>query len=159
MPVRQTGRLQRQRFFRSERLGVEPPEALWFGDKISAFMSPNKKLVETYLTTRGRLADRSKMGSLLTEDAEWIEWGDGVPETGVRTRGKVAFVQALGDRELEFEITRMTEESNVVVAEGRVRMPKPEGGMLKLRFCNIFELENGRVRRVDSWAVPLKDSA
>lgn len=123
------------------------------------FMSPNKKLIETYLATRGRLSDRSKMDSLLSEDAEWIEWGDGVPETGVRTSGRAAFVRALGDRELQFEISRLTEEGNVVVAEGKVRMLKPEGGILKLRFCNIFELENGKVRRVDSWAVPLTDSA
>ena len=126
---------------------------------VSLIMSSNRQVVETYLATRGKLSDRPKMASLLTEDAEWIEWGDGVPETGARTSGRAAFIQALGDRELQFEITRMTEEGNVVVAEGKVRMLKPEGGVLKLRFCNVFELEHGKVKRVESWAVPVSDSA
>jgi ketosteroid isomerase-like protein len=90
---------------------------------------------------------------------EWIEWGDGVPASGVRTQGRAAVVQNLGDEEIPTEITRMTEEDNVVVAEGIVRMPKKAGGILIIRFCDIFELENGKVKRLNSYAVKVKDSA
>lgn len=117
-------------------------------------MSSNKKIVETYLTT----ADRSKVAGLLADDVEWIEWGDGVPPTGVRTRGKVAFIQNFGTDELRTEIARIVEEGNVVVAEGTVRVLKKDGHELSVRFCNIFELENGKVKRLSSFGALLKSA-
>ncbi len=117
-------------------------------------MSPNKKVVETYLGT----IKRSEIASLLADDVEWVEWGDGVPASGARTKGKVAFLQNFGDDELRSEITRMTEEANVVVAEGIVRVHKKDGTMLAVRFCDIFELEKGKVKRLDSFGALLKDS-
>lgn len=51
---------------------------------VSAIMSPNKKLVETYLTT----SDKPKRGPLLADDVEWVEWVDGVPSSGAITRGR-----------------------------------------------------------------------
>lgn len=115
-------------------------------------MSPNKKLIETYL------ASRSNIPALLTDDAEWVEWGDGVPASGVRTRGKAAFIQNLGHPKLGSEVERMIEENNVVVAEGIVHVPKQEGGVMTFRFCDIFELENGKVKRLSSFAAQIKDS-
>ncbi|MCI4342124.1 MAG: nuclear transport factor 2 family protein [Thermoplasmata archaeon] len=118
-------------------------------------MSPNKKVIETYLSS----TDRSKVAPLLAEDVEWIEWGDGVPPTGVRTRGKDAFIQNFGTDELRSQITRMTEEDNVVVAEGTVRVHKKEGGILTVQFCDIFELENGKVKRLSTFGALVKDPA
>ena len=86
-------------------------------------MSPNKRVIETYLASW----DRSKVASLLADDVEWVEWGDGVPATGVRHRGKAEFISNFGDDELETDIARMTEEDNVVVAEGTVRVHKKDG--------------------------------
>jgi uncharacterized protein len=120
----------------------------------SALMSPNKKVIETHLTS----TDRSRVAELLADDVEWIEWGDGVPATGVRTRGKVAYMQNLGDDEFPTQITRMTEENNVVVAEGTVRVIKKDGHNLTVQFCDIFELENGQIKRKSSFAVRVKDS-
>ena len=122
---------------------------------VTTVMSPNKKLIETYMAC----TDRSKVAPLLTDDAEWVEWGDGVPASGVRSRGKVAFLENYGDQELLTQITRMMEENNVVVAEGTVRVPKKEGGFLMFRFCDIFELENGKVKRLTSFAAEIKNSA
>jgi uncharacterized protein len=117
-------------------------------------MSPNKRVIETHLTS----TDRSRVAGLLADDVELIEWADGVPATGVRTRGKVAYMQTLGDDELPTEITRMTEENNVVVAEGTVRVPEKDGRDLTVQFCDIFELENGPIKRKSSFAARVKDS-
>jgi ketosteroid isomerase-like protein len=117
-------------------------------------VSPNKKLVEAYLGH----TDRSKAAALLADDVEWIEWGDGVPASGVRTSGKAAFVANFGDDELRTQVHRMTEENNIVVAEGTVRVTKKDGQELTVRFCNIFELENGKVKRLNSFGALLKDS-
>jgi len=122
-------------------------------------MSANKKLVETYLTYRARAADRSKVGPLLTDDVEWIEWADGVPPSGARTQGKSAVLQNLGDNDLRIQITRMTEEGNVVVAEGTVRVTRKEGGDLTLQVCNIYEIENGKMKRMQSYLATTTDSA
>jgi len=123
-------------------------------EAIPTSMSPNKKLIETYMTT----VDRSKAAESLADDVEWIEWGDGVPATGVRTQGKAAFIQNFGDDELRTQITRMTEENNVVVVEGTVHVHKKEGRDLTLQYCNIFELENGKVKRLNSFGALIKDS-
>jgi len=118
-------------------------------------MSPNKKVIEAYMAS----TDRSTVASLLAEDVEWIEWGDGVPATGVRTRGKAAFLQNFGTDELTSEILRMTEEGNVVAVEGIAHVHKKEGNELHVRFVNIFELENGKVQRLTSFGAVLKDTA
>jgi len=119
-----------------------------------ATLSPNKKTVEAYLSM-----GRSKSGSLMTDDVEWVEWVDGVSPTGAVSKGKAAVIGNPGDDELHNEITRMTEEGNVVVVEGVCHVTKKDGSSLNVRFCNIFELKNGKVRRLDSFGALLKGSA
>ncbi len=118
-------------------------------------MSPNKKLVETYLT----ITDRSKLAPLLADDVEWIEWGDGVPASGVITRGKEAYLKNYGDDELRGEVHRLTEENNVVVAEGTAHVTKKDGSSLSVRYVDIFDLENGKIIRKSSFGALVKDSA
>ena len=121
---------------------------------VMAVLSPNKKLVEAYLN-----ADRSKSGALMTDDVQWVEWVDGVPPAGSVNKGKAAVMGNPGDDQLRNEITRMTEEGNVVVVEGICHVTKKDGNTLKVRSCNIFELKNGKVKRQDSFGALLKDSA
>ena len=117
-------------------------------------MSANKRLIETYLTT----TDKSKLGPLLTDDVEWVEWGDGVPSGGMITRGRDAFIKNYGDNELRGEVHRLTEENNVVVAEGTAHVTKKDGSSLSVRYVNIFEIENGKIRRKSSFGALLQDS-
>lgn len=45
-------------------------------------------------------------------------------------------------------VTRMIEEDDVVVAEGSVRTQKRDGGALSLRFCDVFVMQAGKIRRL-----------
>jgi uncharacterized protein len=118
-------------------------------------MSTNKKLIETYLAT----TDKSKIGALLADDVEWVEWGDGVPSSGAVTRGKDAYIKNYGDDELRDEVHRLTEENNVVVAEGTAHVTKKDGHTLSVRYVDIFELERGKIKRKSSFGARIKDSA
>lgn len=116
-------------------------------------MSANKELVQGYFAAKG-----TDYASLLAEDVELVDWDSGVPATGAVTRGRAAFVENRGNRAARsgFEITRMTEEGNIVVAEGFVRGTRKDGGSWLVHFCDTFEIESGRVKRVSSHGADLK---
>lgn len=117
-------------------------------------MSPNKQVVEKYLHSLSS-GDRATLLSCLTEDAERIEWATGYPTSGVPLRGKAAFNQSIdeppGGWPLRIETIRMTEENNVVVVECVVRVPMKDGGLLTVRALDVFDLENGKVKRVQAF--------
>ena len=50
-------------------------------------------------------------------------------------------------------MTRVTEENEVVVAEGFVRAERKGGEFLDLAFCDVFEMQDGRIRRLTSYLV------
>ena len=101
----------------------------------------------------------AQAAEFLADDFEWIEWGDGVPPGGARTQGKTAFIQNYGDYELRNDINRVIEEGNVVVVEGVAHVTKKDGKKFNVQFCNIFELENGKIKRKSSYGALIKDSA
>lgn len=117
-------------------------------------MSQNKKLIETYMATR----DKSKLGPLLADDVEWIEWVDGVPTSGAITRGKEAVIKNYGDDDLHSDLHRITEEGNVVVAEGTAHVLKKDGKKFDVRFVDIFEIEQGKITRKSSFGALLKQA-
>jgi ketosteroid isomerase-like protein len=121
---------------------------------ISIAKSPNKKVVEAYMVGLSNL-DRPALLSCLADDVERVEWADGIDGSGVAQIGKAAVIQNIdrpADVAMRSEITRMTEENNVVVAESMVRLSKKESGVfLTLRVCSIYELENGKIRKVNSF--------
>lgn len=116
--------------------------------------TPNKELVRSYYESKG-----TEYARLLADDVELIDWDPGVPASGAVTRGKAAYVQNRGNREFQSQIVRMTEEGNVVVVEGFARGSKKGGGPWTVRFCDIYELENGRVQRVSTHGVEVKELA
>ena len=123
-------------------------------------MSRNKKVVEKWLEGLGRL-DRSALQSCLAEDAERVEWADGFPESGVPQRGRAAIIKNLdrpADVAVSFELMRLTEEGDVVVAEGMAHIVPKGSAPMTLKFCDIFEFERGKVRRLDSFTAKIKDS-
>ncbi len=116
-------------------------------------MSPNKKVVETYIDGLGRM-DRAALLSCLAEDVERVEWAEGFPGSGIPVRGRTAVIQNLdrpADVALQIEIARMTEENDVVVAEGTARVTKKGSAPVTVRTLSVFEFEGGRMKRLDSF--------
>jgi ketosteroid isomerase-like protein len=119
-------------------------------------MSSNKQTVQRYIDGFNK-NDHEQILSCLTDDVEWT-----IP--GVfHVIGKEAF-----DKEIEndafvgnpvVEITRMTEENDVVIAEGTVRVAWKTGGFLNAVFCDAFEMENTRIRHLVSYLVTLDQEA
>jgi ketosteroid isomerase-like protein len=116
-------------------------------------MSVNKKMVGRYMDGFGR-SDHEQVLSCLTDDVEWE-----IPGM-FHVRGKEAF-----DKHIENEgfvdspaitVSRLTEEDNVVVAEGLVRTQRKDGTFLNLAFCDVFELEGGKIRRLISYLMETK---
>jgi ketosteroid isomerase-like protein len=116
-------------------------------------VTENKRTIEQYMAGF-RASDHAQILSCLTEDVEWE-----IPGM-FHSRGKAAY-----DREIENDafvgrpdilVTRMIEEDDVVVAEGSVRTHKRDGGALSLRFCDVFEMEAGRIRRLTSYLTDFK---
>ena len=53
-------------------------------------------------------------------------------------------------------IVRMVEENDVVIAEGAVRCKKREGGFLNAVFCDVFCMQNAKIKRLTSYLIELK---
>jgi ketosteroid isomerase-like protein len=108
-------------------------------------MSENKKTIEQYIDGFNTL-NHAQILDCLTEDVEWVMPGF------FHHVGKEAF-----DKEIEnpafsgapvVTIKRMTEENNVVIAEGTVLAQKASGEKLPLIFCDVFEMRNGKIQKL-----------
>ena len=111
-------------------------------------MSENKRTVETYLEGF-RKSDHAMILSCLTDDIEWEMPGY------FHLHGKKEF-----DNEIENdaftgspEIThvRLIEEDNVVVAQGSVRAHFKNGNLLNAVFCDVFEMQNGKIKKLKTY--------
>jgi len=111
-------------------------------------LTENKRTVDRYMAGF-RVSDHAEILSCLTEDVEWE-----IPGM-LHSRGKAAF-----DKEIENDafvgrpdivVTRVIEEDDVVVAEGSVRTQKRDGSVVRLRFCDVFLMEAGKIRRLTSY--------
>lgn len=99
--------------------------------------------------------DHAEILSCLTDDVEWV-----VP--GIfHLAGKTAFDKEIENDAFignpEIKVTRMTEEGDVVVAEGSVRSARRDGGVLNAVFCDVFEMRNARIRHVTSYLMEIKE--
>jgi len=117
-------------------------------------MSENKKTVEKYMEGFNK-SNHKQILSCLTEDVEWILPGV------FHLRGKDAF-----DKEIEnpaFEgkpeivVTRMIEENNIVVAEGTVRAKKKDAECINLVFCDVFEMQISKIKKLISYLMEIKE--
>jgi uncharacterized protein len=119
-------------------------------------MSANQKTVEKYIDGFNK-SDHAQILSCLTDDVEWVMPG------AFHLRGKEAF-----DKEIENEaftgkpvvtITRMTEQNQVVIAEGTVQAAWRNGGVLNAVFCDVFEMKDTLIRRLITYLVALEQPA
>jgi len=111
-------------------------------------MTENKRTVQKYMEGF-RNTDRDKILSCLADDVEWA-----IPGL-FHSRGMAAFNDHIVDPGFAgnpvISITRMTEENEVVVAEGTVLARREDGTSLPLAFCDVFEMEKGKIRRLTSY--------
>ena len=119
-------------------------------------MSVNKATVEKYMDGF-RLGDHALVLSCLTDDVVWHMPGF------FRLVGKEAF-----DKEIENDafvgrpaiaITRVTEENDVVVAEGSVRSQRRDGGVLNAVFCDVFVMRRGKIAELISYLMEVPQPA
>jgi uncharacterized protein len=117
-------------------------------------MTQNKQTVQKYMEAYAR-THHPDILSCLTDDVEWVLPGV------FHLKGKAAF-----DKEIEGEafvgnptikVSRMTEEQNVVIAEGSVHTPKKDGSFLNLVFCDVFVMQNGKIRQLTSYLMEVKE--
>lgn len=101
-----------------------------------------------------KTSDHAQVLACLTDDVVWDMPGV------FHLVGKVAF-----DHEIEnpafvgrpaIEVTRMIESDDIVVAEGTVVAGRRDGGTLNAVFCDLFEMEGGKIRRLVSYVMEVK---
>jgi ketosteroid isomerase-like protein len=111
-------------------------------------MTQNKRTIEAYMDGFRR-TDRQQILSCLTDDVEWQIPG------AFRIRGKPEFDKHVVDENFvpnpAITVTRLTESDDVVVAEGSVRTQRKDGTFLNLAFCDVFEMQDGKIRRLISY--------
>jgi ketosteroid isomerase-like protein len=98
------------------------------------------------------------MLGLFTDDVERWEVG-----TDKRTHGKVEFEnQVLPGPDVErlgIRIDKMIEEGDVVVAEGLAHIFKRDGETIVVQYCDIFEFEGEKVRRITAYGSVVSEDA
>jgi ketosteroid isomerase-like protein len=116
-------------------------------------MTENKRTVDKYMDGFRR-GDHGQVLSCLSDDVEWETPG------AFLLSGKDAF-----DREIEnaafvgsptIIVTRLIEENDVVVAEGSARTQRKNGDVLNLRFCDVFVMQTGKIKRVTSYLMEVR---
>lgn len=118
-------------------------------------MTNNKKTVDKYMEGFRR-SDHSMILECLADDVVWVMPGV------YRHEGKEAF-----DKEIEndnfvgsptIQIMRLTEENDVVIAEGAVQGKMKNGNSLDAVFCDVFEMSDGKIRGLTSYLMTLNTS-
>jgi uncharacterized protein len=116
-------------------------------------MTANKQTVERYMEGFRR-TDRAQILSCLTDDVEWVIPG------AFHGRGKQEFDRHIVDDGFvgspSITVSRLTEESDVVIAEGLVRTERTGGTLLNLAMCDVFEMRDGKIRRLTSYLMETK---
>jgi ketosteroid isomerase-like protein len=119
-------------------------------------MTENQRTVETYMDGFNE-NDHAKILACLTDDVEWILPGV------YHVTGKEAFDQQIeNDAFISPPLVttlRVIEQSDVVVAEGTVRVRKATGDLVHLVFCDVFDMERGKIRKLISYLMEVKGRA
>lgn len=115
-------------------------------------MTPNQATVTAYMEAFTR-TDRPAILGCLTEDVEWLVPG------AFHVYGKAAFdshiLEAGSAPNPAIVVTRLIEESDLVVAEGTVRAGMTDGTAVNLVFCDVFEMRGAKIRKLISYLMPV----
>ena len=111
-------------------------------------MTENKKTVQQYI--EGFISgDHEKILACLTDDIVWYMPGI------FHLTGKEAVDNEIENDNFEgsptIKLNRMTEENNIVVAEGSVQSRIKAGGILDALFCDVFQMKNGKIKQLTTY--------
>ena len=113
-------------------------------------MSSNKQTIEKYMQGF-RTGNHSMILECLTDKVTWDIPG------AFHITGKEAFDKEIENENFtglpDIEVLRMVEENNVVIAEGSVKCQMKNGQLLDALFCDIFEMEEGKIKYLRSYLV------
>lgn len=94
-------------------------------------------------------SDHEKILGCLSDDIIWYMPGI------FNLKGKEAFDNEIENDNFEgsptINIIRMVEENDIVVAEGSVQCKKKAGGILDALFCDVFHMENGKIKQLTTY--------
>ncbi len=111
-------------------------------------MTENKKTIEIFMDGFNK-SDHKQILSCLTDDVEWVMPG------AFHLVGKDAFYKEIENDIFAgnpvITIKRIMEENDVVVAEGKVVVGKKEGGYLNAVFCDVFIMEDAKIKQLTSY--------
>ena len=111
-------------------------------------MTENKKTVLKYMEGYSS-HDHQKILSCLMNEVTWE-----IPGIFYLS-GKEAFDKKIENEDVAgrplVTVTRMMEENNIVVAEGSLQSRRKDGGLLNAVFCDVFHLENGKIKQLVSY--------
>ncbi|SHL07262.1 nuclear transport factor 2 family protein [Flavobacterium chilense] len=111
-------------------------------------MTPNKQTVYEYMNAF-QVSDHKRILDCLTDDIVWEMPGI------YQHIGKEAF-----DKEIEndnfvgsptIQIIKLVEEDDIVIAEGTVQGKMKNGNTLDAVFCDVFEMEKGKIKKLTSY--------
>jgi uncharacterized protein len=118
-------------------------------------ISENKNAVEKYMNAFEK-GHSLKVLSCLTDDVVWILLGVFHLKGKKEFEGEIRNDAFQGDPEIK--VTRMTEENDVVIAEGSVRIQKKNGEFVNLAFCDVFEMQNEKIKKLTSYLMEVKET-
>ncbi|MBC8645196.1 MULTISPECIES: nuclear transport factor 2 family protein [Flavobacterium] len=111
-------------------------------------MTSNKYTVVSYIEGF-RTYDHKKILSCLAEDIVWDMPGF------FHLIGKEAFDKEIEKNHFienpEIEIISLTEENDTVVVEGKIKCNFRSGDLLNAAFCDVFQMENGKIKKLTSY--------
>lgn len=113
-------------------------------------MTENKKTVMRYIEGF-QTGDHAKILSCLTYSITWEMPGF------FKLTGKEAFDDEIENDLFEgkpdIQILRLVEEDNVVIAEGTVKSKFKDGKLLDAVFCDVFQLEDAKIKGLTTYQV------
>ncbi|MBA2326772.1 MAG: nuclear transport factor 2 family protein [Actinobacteria bacterium] len=116
-------------------------------------MSPRKDVVEAYFEGFRR-SDHEQILACLTDDVAWDLPGH------AHLTGKDAFDQEIENEEFvgspTLTVDRLIEEADAVVAIGNGETTHKSGALRRFGFCDVFTFAGDKIRRVESYLVPLR---
>ena len=115
-------------------------------------MTANKHTVQKFMDAVSK-SNHADVLSCLADDVEWV-----IPGMS-HTKGKADFhkqIESEGIASCTITVTRMTEENNVVIAEGIVQIAKMDGGLRNTVFCDVFVLQDAKIKHLTAYLMELK---